>query len=206
MLVNDSGPRTLERWNSIGRQVEAARKALREGGETTVQAIGDAVGRYYARLEEEGLADEQLARGARPADEGGSRLADAAMIALLPLAAAGAVLYAPPYFLTRAVAERVADETDELSTYKLLVGLLAYPVWAAGLVGAGTVLLPPPLSAAFGAVAVTSPFAALAWRDAVPRLRRSVRLAARATRIAELCALRAEAMALVEKARADLGM
>ena len=206
MLTNDSGPRTLERWNTIGRQVEAAHKALREGGQATVQAVGDAVGAYYARLEEEGLADEQLAAGAGPTPEGSSLLGDAAMIAVLPLAAAGAVLYAAPYFLTRVLAERIAEDTDELSTYKIGVGLLAYPVWAAGLVGAGALLLPPPLSAAFGAVAVTSPFAALAWRDAVPRLRRSVRLAARAQRIAALCALRAEAMAIITKARTDLGM
>jgi hypothetical protein len=206
MLTNDSGPRTLERWNTIGRQVEAARKALREGGEATVAAVGDAVGLYYARLEEEGLADEQLAAGAGPVGEGSGRLADAAMIAVLPLAAAGAALYAAPYFLTRVLAERIAKETDELSTYKIGVGLLAYPVWAAGLAGAGALLLPPPLSAAFGAVVVTSPFATLAWRDAVPRLRRSVRLAARAQRIAALCALRAQAIAIIEKTRTDLGM
>jgi glycerol-3-phosphate O-acyltransferase/dihydroxyacetone phosphate acyltransferase len=206
MLTNDSGPRTLERWNTIGRQVEAARKALRDGGEGTVAAVGDAVGRYYARLEEEGLADEQLAAGAGPVEEGGSRMADAAMIAVLPLAAAGAVLHAAPYFLTRVLAERIADEPDEQSTYKIGVGLLAYPVWAAGLAGAGALLLPPPLAAAFGAVVVTSPFAALAWRDAAPRLRRSVRLAARAQRIVALCALRAEAMAMIVKTRTDLGM
>ncbi len=118
----------------------------------------------------------------------------------------GVALYSLPYRLTRVAAQRIADDTDELSTYKLGVGLLAYPIWAAGLIGGGLLLLPPPLSAGFAALVVTSPFAALAWHDAAPRVRRAVRFAARADRIAELRALRAEAMARIEEARAGLGM
>jgi glycerol-3-phosphate O-acyltransferase / dihydroxyacetone phosphate acyltransferase len=204
MLTNDSGDRSLERWNSIGRQVEAARKALRGVGEATVERVERAVSGYYARLEEEGLADEQLAAGGEPAAV--DTLADAALVLALPLAAAGAALYFLPYQLTRLAAQRIADDTDELSTYKIGAGLLIYPVWAAALVGAGALLLPPPLSAGFAFVVIASPFAALAWHDAAPRVRRAVRFARRADRIADLRALRAEAMARVEEARVDLGM
>ena len=204
MLTNDTGDRSLERWNTIGRQVEAAAKALRGRGGSTAPQVDRAVARYYERLEEEGLADEQLADGGDPGTV--DTVADAALFLSLPLAAAGAVLYALPFQLTRLLAERIADDTDELSTYKIGVGLLAYPIWAAGLVAGGFVLLPPPLSAGFAAVAITSPFAALAWHDAGPRIRRAVRFATRGTRLEELRALRAEAIACIERARTDLGM
>jgi 1-acyl-sn-glycerol-3-phosphate acyltransferase len=204
MLTNDDGDRSLGRWNSIGRQVEAARKALREGNEAAVSAIAEAVGRYYARLEEEGLADEQLASSGDPGAV--NTLADAALWLSLPLAAAGAVIYAAPYQLTRALSGRIAKEDDELSTYKIAVGLAAYPIWAMVVAGAGFAILPPPVSIGFAAVVVTSPFAALAWHDAAPRVRRAVRFATRAHRLAELRELRAEAMKLIEETRADLGM
>ncbi len=204
MLTNDSGDRSLERWNSIGRRVEAARKALRGVGEETVAEVGRAVSAYYARIEEEGLADEQLAAGGEPAAV--NTLADAALALCLPLAAAGAVLYAVPYHLTRAAAGRIADADDELSTYKLGVGLLAYPLWALALTGGGFVLLPPPIAAGFAVVVIASPFAALAWHDASPRVRRAVRFVARADRIAELRTLRVEALAQIERARAGLGI
>jgi 1-acyl-sn-glycerol-3-phosphate acyltransferase len=204
MLTNDTGDRSMERWNSIGRQVEAARKALRDVDEATVQGIAEAVDRYHARLAEEGLADEQLAGGRDPGAV--NTLEDAALWLSLPLAAAGTALYAVPYQLTRFASGRVANEPDELSTYKLGVGLLAYPIWAAGLLGAGWLVLPAPLAAGWSAVVLASPFAALAWHDAMPRLRRAVRFATRGERLKELRVLRAEAMERIEAARAKVGM
>lgn len=203
ILTNDTGARSLERWNSIGRQVEAARKALRAEDEAAVESIAEVVDRYYARLGEEGLADEQLAAGGEPAV---NTLEDAALWLSLPLAAVGTALYAVPYFATRVAAARIAAELDELSTYKLGVGLLAHPLWAAGLTGAGWVILPAPLAALWSGVVLTSPFAALAWHDAAPRLRRAVRFATRGERLSDLRALRAEAMARIEAARGKVGM
>jgi glycerol-3-phosphate O-acyltransferase/dihydroxyacetone phosphate acyltransferase len=204
MLTNDTGDHSLERWNTIGRQVEAARRSLRGGGEAEIDRIGRAVGRYYGRLEEEGLADEQLAHGSDPGAV--NTVANAALWLSLPLAVAGALLYAVPYQVTRLAAGRIAHETDELSTYKIGVGLLAYPLWAAALAGGAFVFLPAPLAAGLTAVVIASPFAALAWHDAAPRVRRAVRFATREGRLAELGALRAAAMALIAETRADLGM
>jgi len=204
MLANDTGDRSLEGWSSVGRRVEAARAALRGVDEATVDHVAGAVSRYYERLEEEGLADEQLASHSDAA--GVDTLADAALALSLPLAAAGVALYAVPYQVTRLAARRITDSTDEVSTYKIGVGLLAYPVWAAGLIGTGFALLSPPLAAGFAAVVLTSPFAALAWQDAAPRVRRAVRFARRKGRLAELRALRAQAMALVAATRSHLGM
>jgi 1-acyl-sn-glycerol-3-phosphate acyltransferase len=204
MLTNDAGDRSLEQWNSIGRQVEAARQALREQDEATVHAIAEAVNRYHERLTEEGLADEQLADGGDPGTV--NTLEDAALWLSLPLAALGAALYAVPYHVTRFAAQRIAAEPDEISTYKLFVGLLAHPIWAAGLMGAGWVVLPAPLAAGWSVVVLASPFAALAWHDAAPRLRRAVRFATRGERLSELRALRREAMSRIEAARAKVGL
>jgi 1-acyl-sn-glycerol-3-phosphate acyltransferase len=203
MLGNDEGDHSLTNWNSIGRRVEAARKALRGTDEATVQAIAEAVERYHERLAEEGLVDEQLARAEDPAN---NLLAEAALWLALPLAVAGTTLYAVPYQLTRLLATRAAAEPDELSTYKLGVGLLAYPIWAGLLAGAGFALLPLPAALGFAALALASPFAALAWHDAAPRLRRAVRFATRKSRLAELRALRGEAMARITATREKLGL
>jgi 1-acyl-sn-glycerol-3-phosphate acyltransferase len=203
MLGNDAGDRSLAGWNSIGRRVEAARKALRGTDEATVEAIAAAVDRYHARLAEEGLADDQLAT----AEERAPRFAaDLALWLALPLAALGTLLFAAPYQLTRVLAARGAAEMDELSTYKLGVGLLAYPIWAALLLGAGFAWLPLRLASIAAAVVLLSPFAALAWHDAAPRLRRALRLATRRSRLAELRADRAEAMARIEATRIKLGL
>jgi 1-acyl-sn-glycerol-3-phosphate acyltransferase len=205
MLTNDAGDRSLEGWSSIGRQVEAARKVLDKGGEREDVAIAAAVERYYARLEEEGLADEQLSAAASADAPGGSTVETAVLWLALPLAAAGAVLYAVPYQVTRAAAARIAEGDDELSTYKLGVGLLAYPVWAAGLAGAGFLLLPTPVAAGFACVVLASPIAALAWHDAAPRVRRAIRFATRDGRLADLRTLRADAIARILAARDHLG-
>ena len=204
MLTNDSGDRSLERWNTIGRQVEAARKALRGGGGGHGEGVGRAVGRYYERLEEEGLADEQLAPGGDlgPVDTARRRRACGSPAARRRRRRAlrGAVqltrLAASPH---RGRGGRALDLQDRRRAARV-------PGLGGGLAGAGFVLLPPPLAAAFGAVVVASPFAALAWHDAVPRLRRAVRLAARERRIAELRALRAEAMTRILAARERLAL
>jgi len=203
MLANDTGDRSLARWNSIGRQVEAARHALRDGGEATAARVAAAVDHYYARLASEGLDDAQLAAGEAPP---GSLFAAAWLMALLPFAALGIALYALPYRLPTLAAKRVANEADEISTYKLGAGLLVYPIWAAGLIGLSVALLLAKLAVLSVVVVLLSPFAALAWLDRTPALRRSLRLRARAARIAELREARGAVMKLVEETRGALGM
>jgi hypothetical protein len=55
-------------------------------------------------------------------------------------------------------------------------------------------------------VVLASPFAALAWLDRTPALRRALRLRARAARFAELREARGAVMLLVEETRGALGM
>ena len=201
MLANDTGDRSLARWNSIGRDVEAALKALHAGGKAVEASatVGGAVDRYYDLLAVEGLDDTQLALGDAPR---GSLAKGAMLVLLLPLAALGIVLYALPYRLPTLAARRVAPRSaDEISTYKLGAGLLVYPIWAAACITLAVVFLPGWLAAVSAGVVVLSPFAALAWLDRTPALRRSLRLRARALRLSELREARAEVMRLVEQYR-----
>lgn len=201
MLANDTGDRSLARWNSIGRDVEAALQTLRAGGgdAAATAEIGGAIDRYYALLADEGLDDAQLASG------GGDRpsLAKAALLLLLlPLAALGIALYALPYRLPTLAARRVApSEGDEISTIKLGTGLLVYPLWMGLGIALAATFLPGALAAASVAVLLLSPFAALAWLDRTPALRRALRLRTRASRLATLREARADVMLRVERHR-----
>ena len=118
---------------------------------------------------------------------------------MLPLAALGIVIYALPYRLPTLAARSVArNEADEISTYKLGAGLLVYPIWIALCITLAVVFLPGWSAAVSAGVVLLSPFAALAWLDRTPALRRSLRLRARALRLRELREARAEVMRLVE--------
>jgi glycerol-3-phosphate O-acyltransferase / dihydroxyacetone phosphate acyltransferase len=204
MLTHESGERSLEKKNTIGRQVEAANKALRGRADFPLDELREAVDRYYALLEREGLEDAQLASGND--DLGARGLAKAVgLVAAAPLAAVGAVLYWVPYQLPRLVAKKTRDDPDKISTFKLATGLVVYPLWAGGLIAASSLLLPPPLSAGAALVIVASPFAALAWLDATPAMLRQLRLATRGKRIEELREARTLALDRIRAVRDRLG-
>jgi len=117
---------------------------------------------YYAELERAGLDDAQVApqrAHRRPHSAVGLEARRPR-----PLAHRFA-LYALPYFLPRWIARKA--DPDATSTIKLGAALVVYPLWAAGLVAGSFALLPPPLSIAAAAIAVTSPFAALRWLDTI---------------------------------------
>jgi glycerol-3-phosphate O-acyltransferase/dihydroxyacetone phosphate acyltransferase len=197
LFANEEPDRTLERWSGIGRQVELAGRALHVTDPTLVARVAAAVDAYYAELERLGLTDEQLApgawsRAAPPAEPAWLR------VALAPLAAAGLLLYALPYFLPRYLARKA--DADAVSTFKLGAALVVYPVWMGGLVAGALLLLPPPLSVAAAAVAIASPFAALRWLDAWYQRRGRVT----ADELAHCAALRRAARAAIDDARRRL--
>jgi glycerol-3-phosphate O-acyltransferase / dihydroxyacetone phosphate acyltransferase len=199
MFAHDAGDTSLEAWNAIGRQVEAARKSLGPGAALYTE-VRDAVTGYFDALDAAGLTDEEVARGDahRP-----RRKRRAALLALTaPLAIPGFVLYWLPYQIPRLVVRRIADEErDVVSTKKLATGLVVFPVWAGALVAGSFVLLPPPLSFGAAAVAVLSPFAALHWLDHLSQ-RRSGR--AGPVDLASLRSRRAEVMVVLARARATV--
>ncbi len=198
MLAHDDGDVTLATWNEIGRQVEAARKALRDEEEHRVAEIAEAVGDYYQLLEREGLSDAQVASAGFGTT---SPLRVAWLSCVLPVAVLGVLLYWLPYQAPRMVAKRAA-EPDVVSTYKLGTGLVLFPLWTAGLVALAAWLLAWPWLAAAIAAIVAAPFAALTFADQSRPLRRA--LGSRGRRVEALRHARARAMAQIRATQAHL--
>jgi hypothetical protein len=95
------------------------------------------------------------------------------------------------------------------STYKLGVGLLVHPLWAAILITIAFVKLETPLAAAFTALVLTAPFAALPWLDRWDRLSARLDFLApredRRERLVSLAKERAALMNDLEAARDRVG-
>lgn len=202
LFAHDTGDRSLAAWNDIGRQVEAARKALKPEHAAMYGEIKEKVARYFDALDASDLTDAEVATGDSSAMKRGAKRRKLLLALSLPLAIPGAALYWLPYQIPRIVAKRVAKQDhDVVSTYKLGTGLVVFPVWAGALVGASFAFLPPPVSIAAAAVAVTSPFAALHWLDHLEQRKLGRRRAAPSD-IARIGVLRAELVALLSQARA----
>jgi glycerol-3-phosphate O-acyltransferase/dihydroxyacetone phosphate acyltransferase len=201
IFANDAGDATLATWNVIGRQVEAAKKALRAQATVQYDEIARAVGRYHTMLEASGLRDASVAAGA-PRTRSVLRVLFYA--AALPFAIVGAVLYFLPYQLPRIAARFARGEADTVSTYKLGTGMLVFPAWAFGLIVLAFALLPAPLAAFAALIAITSPFASLAWLDRSDRRAQS-RLTPGPT-LDALREARADARAILDRTRRDLGL
>jgi 1-acyl-sn-glycerol-3-phosphate acyltransferase len=202
MFANDQGDRSLRAWNEIGRQVEAARKALGPDDASLYREIALAVGGYFAALAASGFTDHEVAAAEAPRPRRTFRRL--ILAAALPLAVPGAVLYWVPYQIPRFVVRRIpAEERDVISTKKLATGIVAFPVWAGLLTAASWVALPAPLAAVATGVVLVSPFAALVWLDHLDQLRLG-RGRARPEDIARLRAVRRDVMDLLARARAKV--
>lgn len=200
MLSHASSP--LEELNALGRRIEAARRVL-------ASAAPDDVARFEARLraytatldEEETTDDEVVAREPAP----GNPTRAAVALATLPLAVFAVVAYGLPYQLPRFVTRRLKGDPDVSSTYKLGVGLIVYPAWAALLLLATWLLLPTGAALAATALVLLSPFAALAWLDRWDRVASRARRVApsedRRERLAHLAAERTAILAELERLR-----
>ncbi len=196
LLATDAGDPTLGGWSGIGRQVELASQTLRSLDEALIARVAYHVDAYYGELERLGVADTQVA-GRSPAPEQAPR-SPLRRAALAPLAASGFALYAIPYFLPRWIARKA--DPDATSTFKLGAALVVYPLWAAGLVAGSMVLLPPPLSFAAAAIALTSPFAALRWLDRIYQ----AKPAPAPDELSRLTGLRIAARTAIDEARSRL--
>lgn len=126
----------------------------------------------------------------------------------LPLGIVGMAVWAPPYLFTRVVTAAVDPKLDQIATYKLGTGMLAFPVWLALLSGTSGWLG----GAASGVVVLLAApflgFVALAWREwgrrAVEDLRVWWRTARRRPDRHRLAVLRAELVADFDAVAADM--
>lgn len=174
MFANESRERSLEHVNVIGRRIEEARRVLAKSDPETVRELEERLRAYFAKVTAEEATDEivaKVAHGGSSAIEPARLARAAAMVLTLPLAVVAVVLYFLPYQLPRFVTRRIGDDPDVSSTYKLGVGLLVYPVWAAIAIALAWTRLPT-TGAAIAATALVAacPFAALPWLDRWDRL------------------------------------
>ncbi len=205
LLAHESGDRTLAGWNSIGRRVEAARKALHGEHGPLYDAIHEAVSGYYEGLEAARLSDDQLVSG--QGDEGAQAMRRLALLLLLPLAVAGAALFWLPYQIPKLSTRLAKGETDVVSTYKVGLGLVVFPAWTALLALLTLALAPSPWGIP-GALAVGAlPFAVLPWLDEVDRLQGEGRggVEVEPPPEEELRRRRERALAAINRARAEIG-
>jgi 1-acyl-sn-glycerol-3-phosphate acyltransferase len=174
MFANDTQDVSLENMNRVGRRIEQARKVLAKASPIDVKAIEDRLRAYGKQLDLEETSDDRVASvvHGRPfvALEPERAVRAALMIVTLPLAFFAAVVYWLPYQLPRFVTNRLHGDPDTASTYKLGVGLVVYPVWAAIATAVAFWRLPTDYAIVATAALLTSPFAALAWLDRWDRL------------------------------------
>lgn len=214
LFAHDEGDPSLEAWSAVGRQVEAARDVLASREPRLVADLSRGVSAYYEALARAGVSDAEVA-GAHEAPRPRRVARRVARTVLAPLAALGLVLYAPPYLGVRLfVARKLAkheSEPDEVSTYKLGLGIVLFPAWALTLLVAGVLaarsFAPGSLAATLSVVlaVLSAPFAALEWLDALPRLGRHLRAKVSRRELERLRASRAALMAELGRARAALG-
>jgi glycerol-3-phosphate O-acyltransferase / dihydroxyacetone phosphate acyltransferase len=210
---------SLTQLNELGRRVEEARRLLGESRPDIVTAVEARTAAYWEALEDAEASDELVVRFARRARAAAAgepvevepsvapeRIAWGALRVLtLPLALLGMVVYWVPYQLPRAVARRLRGDPDVSSTYKLGVGLLVHPLWAALLVALAFAKAETSLALIASGVILSAPFAALPWLDRWDRLAARLRLLGpreeRRERLVALAAERATLMKELEAAR-----
>jgi glycerol-3-phosphate O-acyltransferase/dihydroxyacetone phosphate acyltransferase len=162
--VSDRDEHTLAAQVDLAREIIARSRALGPD-DPTYQKVADAVGNYEEARRAVGLSEEQVARG----DERvglGRMLRGLGLLIIAPLAIVGALLYFVPYKLPK-LGERVAKgEQDVVSTYKLGIGLVVFPLWTIGLLVLGWIFAPDPHGRwLHTALILLSPWAALRWAD-----------------------------------------
>ena len=171
MLAHEAHHSSLAAQTGRARDVIARARALGHE-DPRYRAVATAVGNYREARQASGLTDEQVARG----KDTHPRLVRGLVLALLaPVALVGALFYFVPYRLPRLATKLAKGELDVVSTYKLAIGLVAFPTWMTALVVLACTLLPPHFRAPLAALAVLSPFAALVWIDRLDD-RRGLRL------------------------------
>jgi len=132
--------------------------------------------RYTKDLELAGLTDRDLSEGYRPAAVLRYALREGLALALgLPLALWGVLNHIVPYRATGLAVSAIKPEADVLATYKVVTGLVLFPLcwalegFAAWRLGGGALL------AVFLLALLPTGFFALSWTERLHRVRREAR-------------------------------
>ena len=151
-----------------------AHLALTEPARTA--ALRSRLERYVKDLELAGLTNRDLTQGYGASTVLRYGLREGlALLFGLPLGLWGLVNHVVPYQATALVVRALKPEPDVLATYKVLVGILVFPVcwalegWTAWRLGGG------PLLVLFLVSLLPTAFFALSWTERLERLRRETR-------------------------------
>jgi len=149
---------------------------LSEAEPARVAALRSRLERYVKDLELAGLTNRGLSQGYGAFAVLRYGLREGLALALgLPLALWGVVNHVVPYQATALAVRALKPEPDVLATYKVVVGLLLFPLgwalegWIAWRLGGGTVL------GAFLVSLLPTGFFALSWTERLDRVRREAR-------------------------------
>jgi glycerol-3-phosphate O-acyltransferase/dihydroxyacetone phosphate acyltransferase len=189
-------------WVELSRRFVQRYLAAAEDAE--VAALFEDIERYQARLDVLGLKDHQL-RERMSWGRAWRRVAwrIARFVALLPLGLPGAVIHLPVAWVAAAAGNRLAEDTDDVATLKVITAVLLLPLVYLALAAATAWALGPAWGLAAAVVFPLSFFASLAVLEGQARLLLSSLGVLRAARLrGEVEALRLEREQLVARVRA----
>lgn len=148
-----------------------------------LQGLRAAVSRYMRLLTLLGATDGDVPRKYRLGAVLGYVLRQALFLLLVaPFAVAGEIIWFVPSLFTDRMARRFRPKLDQIATYKLSIGTLAFPTWYFAIVASGWILASP-LVAWVGALLVPfTAFALIAWRDRKSLVQEDLRVFMRARR------------------------
>lgn len=169
-----------ERMPRLKRFAEGVRR-LRDEDPERLARLRRSVARYLRLVTMMGVTDGDVPARYSSASVARYALRQVAMLLfVLPVAVAGAAFWFVPYFVTPRVAVRFRPKLDQVATYKVSVGFLAFPIWLA-MGGAITWWFAgwrPALALLI--VATIAGLAAVAWRDRLRVVMEDVRVFLRA--------------------------
>jgi len=138
---------TADPSEQITRTAETVRllSALRARPEGAHHALIEAVRKYATRLNRLRLHPQDLVRDttARAAAQWSARRLVLASLPAVAIATVSYLLFWVPYMLTGRLAARMQPNVDQRSTYKLMVGAVAYGIWVVALAAIGGVVIHP---------------------------------------------------------------
>jgi hypothetical protein len=145
----------------------------------------------------------------RNTQKGASLDATFALVTTFPLAFWGIVHHFLPYQIPRLVAQLVASDRSEISSVKLMTGLLVFPAWYALETWLALRFLPLTVALVFaGTLPLTGLIALLSLEGLAARRRRHAREAARGVAgpeaLRKLKDQRADLLAELDRARAEI--
>jgi hypothetical protein len=107
----------------------------------------------------------------------GYSLRQLGMLALVfPVAAFGALMWAPPFVFTGWAAPRFRPELDQIATYKVSIAIISYPVWFALLLAAVWLKGGASMVVLMAIVLPIAGLATVAWRDRQGVVREDLRV------------------------------